>query len=190
MGTLIAGIAIFAGAHLFSLLLPDVRDDLRLRLGEGSFKGLYSLASLVGLALMIWGFWSLSSGPATSDFVYVPAAASRHVTMLLVLLGFISLSGFHGTGYVKHWLRNPFSIGIVLWSVGHLLANGMMHDVLLFGTFLVLAVLDIVLSMARGKRPGHEPQIRSDMIAVVSGVVLYAVFLFGVHPYIFNVPII
>ena len=110
--------------------------------------------------------------------------------MLLVLLGFISLSGFHGTGYLKHWLRNPFSIGIVLWSVGHLLANGMLHDVLLFGTFLVLAVLDIVLSMARGKRPGHEPQIRSDMKAVVSGVVLYAIFLFGVHPYIFNVPIV
>jgi uncharacterized membrane protein len=110
--------------------------------------------------------------------------------MLLVLLGFISLSGFHGKGYLKQWLRNPFSIGIVLWSVGHLLANGMLHDVLLFGTFLVVAVLDIVLSMARGKRPGHDPQIRSDMAAVVAGVVLYAVFLFGVHPYIFNAPII
>jgi uncharacterized membrane protein len=110
--------------------------------------------------------------------------------MLLVLLGFISLSGFHGKGYVKHWLRNPFSVGIVLWSFGHLLSNGMLHDVLLFGTFLLLAVLDIILSTVRGKRPGHVPQIRSDMTAVVSGVVLYAIFLFGVHPYIFNVPII
>ncbi len=66
----------------------------------------------------------------------------------------------------------------------------MLHDVLLFGTFLVLAVLDIILSTVRGKRPGHDPQIRSDMTAVVSGVVLYAIFLFGFHPYVLNVPII
>lgn len=190
MGYLIFGIVVFEATHLFSMLLPGQRDGLKARMGEGPYKGVYSLVSLAGLALMIWGFWNLSSDPAASSIVYEPAPWARHVTMLLVLLGFISLSGFHGKGYVKHWLRNPFSIGIVLWSVGHLLANGMLQDVLLFGTFLVLAVLDIVLSMARGKRPGHEPQIRSDMTAVVSGVVLYAVFLFGVHPYIFNVPII
>ncbi|HEX7110713.1 MAG TPA: NnrU family protein [Aestuariivirga sp.] len=190
MGTLIAGIVIFAATHLFSLLLPDVRDGLRLRLGEGPYKGLYSLASLAGLALMIWGFWSLSSGPAASDFVYVPAPSSRHITMLLVLLGFVCLGAFHGKGYLKLWLRNPFSVGIVLWSIGHLLSNGRLYDVLLFGTFLVLAVLDIILSTARGKRPVHDPNIRSDVIAVVVGVVLYGVFLFGVHPYIFNVPII
>ena len=190
MGTLITGIAIFAGAHLFSLLLPEQRNALKARMGEGPYKGIYSLVSLAGLALMIWGFWTVSSDPAASSLVYEPPPWARHVTMLLVLLGFISLSGFHGKGYLKLWLRNPFSIGIVLWSVGHLLSNGRPHDVLLFGTFLVLAVLDIMLSMARGKRPGHDPQIRSDMTAVVSGVVLYAVFLFGVHPYIFNLPII
>jgi uncharacterized membrane protein len=190
MGTLIAGIAIFAGAHLFSLLLPGLRDQLKLRLGEGPYKGLYSLVSLAGLALMIWGFWSLSSGPAAGDDIYVPAKSSRHVTMLLVLLGFICLGAFHGRGYLKLRLRNPFSVGIVLWSFGHLLSNGRLYDVLLFGTFLLLAVLDIILSTARGKRPAHEPNIRSDVTAVVSGVVLYAVFLFGVHPYIFNLPII
>ena len=66
----------------------------------------------------------------------------------------------------------------------------MMHDILLFGTFLVLAALDIILSTVRGKRPGHEPQVRSDLTAVVSGVILYAIFLFGFHPYILNAPII
>lgn len=190
MGTLIAGIAIFGGAHLFSLLLPGLRNELKLRLGEGPYKGLYSLVSLAGLLLMIWGFWSLSSGPAASDFVYIPAQSMRHITMLLVLLGFISLGAFRGKGYLKLWLRNPFSVGIVLWSFGHLLSNGRLYDVLLFGTFLLLAVLDIILSMARGKRPTYEPRVRSDVITAVTGVVLYGVFLFGVHPYIFNVPII
>jgi uncharacterized membrane protein len=190
MGYLIFGIAVFGGMHVFSMLLPQQRDGLKARVDEGPYKGLYSLISLVGIALMIWGFWTQTADPAASSVVYEPAPGARHVTMLLVLLGFISLSGFHGKGYVKHWLRNPFSVGIVLWSFGHLLSNGMLHDVLLFGTFLLLAVLDIILSTVRGKRPGHVPQIRSDMTAVVSGVVLYAIFLFGVHPYIFNVPII
>ena len=190
MPYLIAGIVVFAGAHLFSMLLPGHRDKLRQRFGEGPFKGLYSLVSLAGLGLMIWGFWTLGSDPAESDYIYVPAESMRHVTMLLVLLGFICLGAFHGKGYLRLWLRNPFSIGIGLWSFGHLLSNGRLRDVLLFGTFLFLAVLDIVLSTARGKRPSHEPSIRSDGVAVIIGVVLYAVFLFGVHPYIFNLPVI
>jgi uncharacterized membrane protein len=190
MGYLIVGIAVFAGVHLFSMLLPGQRNELKTRLGEGPYKGIYALILLAGLVLMIWGFWTVSSSPAENSVVYEPVPWARHVTMLLVLLGFISLSGFHGTGYLKRWLRNPFSIGITLWSVGHLLSNGMLHDVLLFGTFLVLAALDIILSTVRGKRPGHDPQIRSDLTAVVSGVVLYAVFLFGFHPYVLNAPII
>jgi uncharacterized membrane protein len=190
MGYLIVGIAVFAGVHLFSMLLPSQRNAFKARMGEGPYKGLYALISLAGVALMIWGFWTVGSNPALNSVVYEPAPWTRHVTMLLVLLGFISLSGFHGTGYLKRWLRNPFSIGITLWSVGHLLSNGMLHDVLLFGTFLVLAVLDIILSMVRGKRPGHDPQIRSDLTAVVSGVVLYAIFLFGFHPYVLNAPIV
>jgi uncharacterized membrane protein len=190
MNTLIAGIVIFAGPHLFSLLSPGQRDALKARMGEGPYKGLYSLVSLAGLALMIWGFWTVSSDPAAGITLYEPAPSLRHVTMLLVLLGFICIGGFHGKGYLKRWLRNPFSIGIVLWSFGHLLANGRLHDLLLFGTFLVLAVLDIVLSTARGKRPAHDPQIRSDAVAVVAGVALYAVFLFIIHPYVFNLPII
>lgn len=187
---LIAGIVVFAGVHLFSMLFPGHRDKLFQRLGEGPFKGLYSLISLAGLGLMIWGFWTLSSGPAASDFIYMPAESMRHVTMLLVLLGFICLGAFHGKGYLKLWLRNPFSVSIVLWSFGHLLSNGRVYDVLLFGTFLVLAVLDIVLSTARGKRPSHEPNFRSDGAAVIIGVALYAVLLFGFHPYILNVPVI
>jgi uncharacterized membrane protein len=190
MGYLIFGIVVFAGVHLFSMLLPGQRDALKARMGEGPYKGVYALISLAGFALMIWGFRMVRSDPAAISVLYEPAPWARHVTMLLVLLGFISLGGFHGKGYLKHWLRNPFSIGISLWAIGHLLSNGRLHDLLLFGTFLGLAVLDIILSTVRGKRPGHEPQIRSDIKAVIIGVVLYVVFLFGFHPYVLNLPII
>jgi uncharacterized membrane protein len=110
--------------------------------------------------------------------------------MLLVLLGFITLGASHGKGYLKLWLQQPMSIGFALWSGGHLLANGKRADVYLFGTFFVLALLDILLSTLRGKVPSHQPQVRSDIIAVVAGVVLYAIFLFGFHPYVLNLPIV
>jgi uncharacterized membrane protein len=190
MNYLILGLGIFAGVHLFSMFLPEHRNALIRRLGEGAYKGLFSLVSLLGLAFVIWGYWTLSTGPEAAEFAYVPYAPMRHVTMLLVLLAFICVSASHGKGYLKLWLRNPMSIGIALWATGHLLSNGHYYDVLMFGMFLLLALMDIFLSTLRGKRPGHEPRARSDVVAVVTGVILYAVFLFGFHPYVLHLPII
>ncbi len=190
MNFLIPGIAVFAGVHLFSMLAPGARNALRARLGEGPFKGLYTLVSIVGLGLMIWGFLGTRAGPAAADLLYYPADWTRHVTMLLVLLGFIAIGASHGKGYLKLWLKQPMSIGVALWSTGHLLANGKRADVYLFGTFLVIAVLDIVLSTARGKVPVHQPRIRSDIIAVIVGIVLYLLFLLWFHPHVLNLPIV
>ena len=110
--------------------------------------------------------------------------------MLFVLLAFILLGASHGKGYLKKWLHNPMSIGIGLWSAGHLLANGKRTDVYLFGLFLVVALADIIMSEIRGKKPSHEPRLRSDVIAVIAGMVLYVIFLFGFHPYVLNLPIV
>jgi uncharacterized membrane protein len=190
MSYLIVGLGIFTVLHLYSMLLPVSRDKLKARMGEGAYKGVYSVAALVGLGVMIMGYRQLSAGPEAGNFLYEPPGGMRHVTMLLVLLAFISIGAFHGRGYLKRWLRNPFSIGIALWSFGHLLSNGRVHAVLMFGTFLALALLDIILSTARGKWPLHEPQPRSDVIAVIVGMVLYVVFLFGFHPYVLNLPVV
>ncbi|MGH6854125.1 MAG: NnrU family protein [Aestuariivirga sp.] len=190
MTYLFSGIVLFGGIHLFSMLLPGQRDALKARFGEKTWKGLYALVSLVGLGLMVRGFMLARSGPLAADWLYVPAGGTRHVTMLLVLLGFISIGASHGKGYLKLGLRNPMSIGIGLWAFGHLLANGKRTDVYFFGTFLVLALLDIVLSTLRGKKPAHEPHPRSDIIAVIVGMVLYVIFLFGFHPYVLNLPVV
>lgn len=189
MNTLILGLALFSVVHLFSMLLPAARNSLKARVGEGAYKGIYSLLSLAGFALIIWGYRLVSNGPEAGDLVYEPAAASRHITMLLVLLAFISLSAFHGKSHIKMWLKQPMAVGVMLWSVGHLLSNGRRYDIYLFGTFLVLAILDFVLSTARGKVPTHQPVVRSDIIAVVVGVILYAVFLFGFHPYVLGIKV-
>ena len=138
---------------------------------------------------MIYAYSQSRGGPATADILYDAPYRLKHVTMLLVLLAFILLGASHGKGYLKKWLHNPMSIGIVLWSFGHLLVNGQRSDVYLFGTFLVIGLADIVMSELQGKRPSHEPRVRSDIIAVIVGMVLYVIFLFGFHPYVLNVPV-
>ena len=190
MTYLTIGILLFGGSHLFSILFPALRDSLKRSLGEKPWKGIYSVVSLVGLVLIIIGFSMSRSGPATADLVYYPPDWARHVTMLFVLLAMILIGASHGKGYLKSWLHNPMSIGIALWSAGHLLANGKRTDVYMFGTFLVVALADIIMSEIRGKRPSHLPRIRSDIIAVVVGVVLYGVFLYGFHPYVLNLPVV
>jgi uncharacterized membrane protein len=187
---MVFGLGIFTALHVYSMLLPVSRDGLKARLGEGTYKGLYSVAALIGLGVMIMGYRQLSAGPEAGELLYEPPGGMRHATMLLVLLAFISISSFHGRGYLKRWLRNPFSVGVALWAFGHLLSNGRAYAVLMFGAFLALALLDIALSTARGKRPLHEPQPRSDVIAAIAGMALYVVFLFGFHPYVLNLPVV
>lgn len=187
MKLLLFGIFLFGGIHLFSMLLPARRDALMGQLGEKRWKGIFSVVSAAGIGLMVWGFVLLREEPA--DSLYAPAVWARHVTMLFVLLGFIFLAASHGKGYLRLWLRNPMSIGIGLWASGHLLANGQRRDLLLFGTFLGLALLDILLSTSRGKAPLYQPRLRSDIIAVIAGMVLYVIFLFGFHPYVLNLPV-
>jgi len=189
MAYLLFGILLFGGIHVFSMLLPHQRDLLKVRLGEKLWKGFYAVISLVGLGFMVWGFLLSRSGPLAADWLYVPPDWARHVTMLLVLLGFISLAASHGKSHLRLWLRNPMSIGIGLWAAGHLLSNGKRTDVYLFGTFLALALLDIVVSTWRGKIPVYEPRLRSDIVAVIAGMVLYVIFLFGFHPYVLNLPV-
>ena len=189
MAYLIIGIVIMLGMHFFGMFAPAARGRIIAQIGEGPWKGIYSLVSLIGLALMIYGWWLARSDPE-GGFVYAPPGWAKHVTMLLVLIGFILIGAAHGKSNIKLWVKQPMSIGIGLWAIGHLLANGEKADIWLFGSILLLAVVDVIASTARGKIPHYEPRLRSDIIAVVAGIVLYLVFLFGFHPYILGVPVV
>jgi uncharacterized membrane protein len=190
MTALTMGMILFGGIHLFSIFFPAARDTLEARLGEKRWKGFYALVSLIGIVLLVIGYWQSRSGPLAADWLYIPAEWTRHANMLFVLLAFIFLAASHGKGYLRKFVHNPMSIGIALWAGGHILANGKRTDVYLFGTFFAVAVADIVMSEVRGKRPSHEPRPRSDIIAVIAGMVLYVIFLFGFHPYVLNVPVV
>jgi uncharacterized membrane protein len=190
MTVLYIGTVIFVGVHLLAMILPGARDRLRARMGENPYKGGFSLVSAVGLILMIYGFYTTRGALEPVDYIYTPALWTRHAAMGLVLLAFIFLGASHGKSHLKLWLKHPMSIGIGLWATAHLLANGERPAIVFFGAFLVLAVLDIVLSTMRGKLPHHEPQLKSDIRAVIIGVILYLVFLFGFHPYVLKLPIV
>ena len=184
MTKLIWGMVLFFGAHLVSL--SPLRAAIVSKMNENAYKGVYSLIALAGLGLMIWGFILARAGPDAARIVYDPIVGSSHGTMLLVLVALVLLAAAHGKSHIKLWVKHPMSLGVGLWATGHLLVNGNLSEVLLFGGFLALGVLDFIVSTARGKVPSYEPRLKSDIIAVVVGLVLYGVFI-SLHQTLFSV---
>lgn len=184
MTKLIWGMVLFFGAHFVSL--TPLRAAIVSKLSENAYKGIYSLISLAGLGLMIWGFTLARGGPDAARIVYDPIVGSSMVTMLLVLVALILLAAAHGKSHIRLWVKHPMSLGVGLWAAGHLLVNGNLSEVLLFGGFLVLSVLDIIVNTARGNVPSYEPRVKGDVIAVVAGVVIFTVVL-SLHQTLFSV---
>jgi uncharacterized membrane protein len=189
MTPLVIGLILFLGVHLFSYFRKE-RAALIARWGEGPYNGIYSLISAIGLGLIIWGYFQTRAGPAAAEIVYWPPAWARHVTMFLVLLAMVCFAIYLHRGRLKLWLRNPMSIGVALWAGGHLLSNGKLASVILFGAFLVIALFDIAVNTARGYVPSFIPNPRHDVISIIAGLVLYAFFLLIFHPYVLNLPIV
>jgi uncharacterized membrane protein len=188
MTYLYLGVLLFAGPHLFSTLLPSLRNRLKAAIGESAWKGAYAVATLAGVVFLILAYRGMN-GSVLGETVREPWAPARHLAMLASLLMFILVASSHGKGYLKSWLRHPMSLGIALWSGAHLLANSERAVVWMFATFFVVAAADLIMSFARGKRPAHEPRVRSDIIAVVAGTVLFLAFLYGFHPYVLGLPV-
>jgi uncharacterized membrane protein len=186
MWQLFLGIGLFAGAHLFSTLLPGQRDALKARVGEMRYKLAYSVASLAGLILL--GF-AYVAGRDSGVMVYEPWNAGRHFAMLLIYVGFILIFSNGSLGHIRNTVKHPFSLGIALWSVAHLLVNGEAAVVAIFGMFFVVAVADIIFSFARGKIPSLQPKWSHDVRGLAVGTVLFLVFAFGFHPYIIGIPV-
>jgi uncharacterized membrane protein len=185
MNLLIIGILLFFGIHLVPVL--GFKPALVQRLGEGRYKGVFALVSLAGFVLMIWGF--RTARLELEPMLYEPPRWGRHVAMLLVLLAVISLMAAFHRGRLKLWLKQPMSIGIALWATGHLFANGSLPEVLLFGSFLVFSLVDIIRSNALGEVPAYVPKPVHDVIAVVGGLVIYGLLLY-LHPIIIGVPVV
>ena len=183
MTLLIIGLLVFFGVH-FVPAAAGLKQSLTGRLGENGYKGVFSLLSAVGLGLIIWGY-------STAEFVtvYDPPEWGRHAAMLLVFLAIICLASFDLKTRIKRALRHPMLIGIILWAVGHLLANGDLASVLMFGAFVVYSLIDIQLANAQGRVKETEVKPFHDLFAIVGGLVVYALLIMA-HPYVIGVPVI
>jgi uncharacterized membrane protein len=186
MPTLIAGLVIFFALHSISVVALGWRDHMVQTLGENAWKGLYSLFSAVGLTLMIVGF---AHARANATVLYVPPAALRYLTFLLMLPVFPLLLAAYLPGRIQARTRHPMLAAIKLWATAHLLAIGALPDVLLFGSFLVWAVFDRISVKHRPPRPRRllPPMRYADLVAVVVGLGLYVLFVLKLHAVIIGI---
>lgn len=183
MTLLIIGLVIFFAVHLVPAM-TGLKQSLKDRFGDNGYRGVFTVISLVGFVLIIWGY-----ARAEWADVYFPPDWGRSVTMILVLLAFILLAAANMKGRIRKTLKHPMLIGILLWGAGHLLANGDQASVLLFGSFVAYAVVDITLASAQGRVAQFDVKPVHDIMAVVGGTAVYAVVLF-LHPYVIGVPVI
>lgn len=185
---LITGLVIFFGVHSIRIVAPGWRDRMLARLGAGPWKALYSVASLVGFLMIVGGYAASRLDPVV---LYQPPFWLRHVMMLLMLPVFPLLVAAYVPGRIRTAVKHPMLAATKAWALAHLLVNGSLADVLLFGGFLAWAVIDRI---SAGKRPEPAPSaaptpLRNDVIVVVAGLLLYAVFAFWAHPRLIGVPV-
>lgn len=182
---LIAGLVVFFGVHSVRMVAPGFR-DAQLAANERRWKGAYAIASFVGLALIIWG-WIVFRPEAPE--LYAPPDWGPHATPAFVLAGFIlAASANMPAGYIKRWVKHPMLTGVFLWAIGHLLANGDLASVLLFGAFGLYTLVNRVAVMGRAVVVPAQVVPRSDFIAIGAGLVLFGFFALALHGLLFGVP--
>ncbi len=186
MIVLIFGLIVFLGAHSVSVFAEPWRNRMVNTIGDRAWKGLYSLVALVGLAAIIYGYGVARMSPIV---IYTPPFWLRHIALLLMAAFFPLFLSTYFPGRIKSVLRHPTLIATKTWALAHLLANGTLADVLLFGGFLAWAVVDRV-SLKR-RTPRSVPEIPvgkwNDFIVIVGGLGLYLLFVFWAHRWLFGV---
>jgi len=179
---LITGLVLFLGVHSTRVFANDWRKQTLARMGEKPFKGVYSLLSLAGFVLLVWGY---DQARQQGVMLWNPPTATRHIAALLMLLSFVLLAAVYVPGnQIKAKLHHPMVLGVKVWALAHLLANGSLADSVLFGSFLLWAVILFAASRRRDRReqlvyPAGTAGMTVFTVAV--GIAAWAVFAFWLH---------
>jgi uncharacterized membrane protein len=187
---MIVGLVLFLGVHTLTTQ-RDLRARLIKEMGEGGYKIAYTLVSLAGFALIVWGF---AHYRATGWIeVWSPPRALKHLNTALMLPAVILVVAAYLRGRIYTAVKHPMLAGVKLWAFGHLLANGDLGGIILFGSFLAWAVFDRI-SLKRRADAGGPPipvgGASNDVIAVVVGIVVYLALAFAFHPVVIGLPVI
>ena len=187
---MILGLVLFLGVHTLTTQ-RELRGSVVASMGEGGYKIGYTIASVAGLALVTWGF---ANYRATGWIdVWNPPTAFKHITVALMLPAIILVVASYIRGRIYTTLKHPMLAGVKLWAVAHLLANGDLGSIILFGSFLAWAVFDRI-SLKRRPDAGGPPipvgGPANDLIAIAVGVVAYLALAFAFHPVVIGVPVV
>ncbi|MGA8259394.1 MAG: NnrU family protein [Arenicellales bacterium] len=189
MTALVLGLLLLLGTHSVSIVNAAWRNEMAARFSAGQWKGIYAAVSLLGLVLVIYGF----GGARVNPFVlYVPPWWLRPVTILLMIPVFPLLLAAYLPGHIKSAAKHPMVLAVKIWAAAHLLSNGTLPDVLLFGSFLAWGVAERVSLKRRAPSQVPEPaeSVRNDAIVVAGGLLLYLLFMAWLHPLLIGVSVV
>jgi uncharacterized membrane protein len=182
MTFLVIGLVVFLGVHSTRIFADGWRAKRIAAMGEQKYKGLYTLASLIGFVLIVYGYGEARLDPIV---LWTPPIWTRHLAALLTIPAFILIAAAYVPGNrIKAKVGHPMVAGVKVWAFAHLIANGNLADVLLFGGFLVWAVFDFISSRRRDRAAGTvypAGTAGKDIITVIAGLVAWAVFAFWLH---------
>jgi len=190
---LVLGLIIFLGTHSFSMA-RRARFGIIRKVGEGPYKGLYSLLSLAGIILISVGYGQYRQTGYIP--VWDPPVWTRHLALLLVWFAFVFVAAAYLPGRIRRTLKHPMLAGVKVWALAHLLANGDLGSILLFGAVLAWAVAARISVKRRdeavphGAPPESSSGLRNDALAVATGTVLYIAFVVWLHPLLIGVPVL
>ncbi|HEX8662537.1 MAG TPA: NnrU family protein [Beijerinckiaceae bacterium] len=193
MTLLILGLILFLGGHAFTMA-REPRAALVARIGEGPYKGLYSLVSLAGIVLIAVGFGRYRAAGYIP--VWDPPVFTRHLALLLVWAAFVMFVSAYLPGRIKRTLKHPMLAGVKVWALAHLIANGDLGSILLFGSILAWAVMARISAKRRDEVRDHAGPaaapagVRNDLIAVAVGTVVWLAFLLRLHVWLIGVPVL
>jgi uncharacterized membrane protein len=192
MTLLIAGLVLFIGAHLVPTL-PRLRMALADNLGDGPYRGLFSLVSGVGLVLIVLGYGDMRGLGRGNPELWTPPAWTKHIVLLLMIPAMVLLVAAYVPSRIRTAVRHPMLAALKIWAFAHLLANGDLASVLLFGSLLAYGVWDRISVKGRAS-PGPLGDARGgiggDAVAVAIGLVLYALILVWGHAWLIGVPLL
>jgi uncharacterized membrane protein len=188
MTTLFAGLVLFLGAHSVRIFADGWRSAQIARAGVGAWKTIYSIVSIAGFAMIVWGYGQARLAPVD---LWLPPLWTRHAAALLTLPAFLLLAAAYVPGTrIKAMVGHPMVLGVKVWAFAHLLSNGRLADVVLFGAFLAWAIADYVAARRRDRAAGTRypvGPVSRDALAVAMGVAGWGVFAFALHGWLIGV---
>jgi uncharacterized membrane protein len=187
LGIFILGLVVFFATHIF-VTFRAARGDAIATLGLNGYRAVFALVSIAGLALIVWGFGQYH---AHAPQIWSPPAFMRHITVGLMLFAILFFTAAFIPSYIKAKLKHPMLAGIKTWALAHLLSNGDLASILLFGSFLAWGVYARIAAKRRGDLGAATAPAgwTNDIIVVVIGVVIYLALGYAFHPMVIGVPV-